>query len=101
MDFFYFIIRLNYGYFLIKKNVPQFMTNGRQSSVINLQSYQLYQLYFDLNLMYVTDFFMNQLYLLDDVFFNLLIFQCFDLILYIVYINFNFQTKLFSFYFSF
>lgn len=37
------------------------MTNGRQSSVINLQSYQLYQLYFDLNLMYVTDFFMNQL----------------------------------------
>ena len=85
----------------MKKNVPQFMTNGRQSSVINSQSYQLYQLYFDLNLMYVTDFFMNQLYLLDDVFFILLIFQCFDLILYIVYINFNFQTKLFSFYFSF
>ena len=94
MDFFYLIIQLNYGYFLMKKNVPQFMTNGRQSSVINLQSYQLYQLYFNLNLMYVTDFFMNQLYLL-------VIFQCFDLILSIVCINFIIKTILFSFNFSF
>ena len=78
----------------MKKNVPQFMTNGRQSSVINLQSYQLYQLYFNLNLMYVTDFFMNQLYLL-------VIFQCFDLILSIVCINFIIKTILFSFNFSF
>ena len=74
----------------MKKNVPQFMTNGRQSSVINLQYYQLYQLYFNLNLMYVTDFFMNQLYLL-------VIFQCFDLILSIVCINFIIKTILFSF----
>ena len=78
----------------MKKNVPLFMTNGRQSSVINLQSYQLYQLYFNLNLMYVTDFFMNQLYLL-------VIFQCFDLILSIVCINFIIKTILFSFNFSF